>query len=463
MFSTKFILIILSLASLLVGGFVVVSLKQSNFVVVEIDSIPVLVEVADSPESRRQGLSGKEGLSPNSGMLFYFGDEGYHNIWMKGMLFPIDIVWIRNGLVVDIRENVSPEPPGTTAEKLPVLKPLAKSNYVLEVAAGFIKTHGINIGDSFKMHFGTDTPNQLSGIALNQASLSTGQEYFIDTLRKKPFRGSDFKIGKLLFSNSFYKKFSISYISEGFTISGVMNVPSARMPSFGFPVIILNHGLIHPSIYFSGRGSKREQDFFAKNGYVTIHPDYRGHADSSPNPYLHHDFYIGYTIDVINLVEALKKSKPAFMDIGRMGMWGHSMGGGIATRIMVLRPDIRAYVLFAPISADAKDNFFELPKKELGWLDLTYGTGSTTNAIYRMISPLTYFDKAVSPVQLHHGGDDLEVPILFSEKIYRTLKDLGYRVEFYRYPGQKHEFIEDWPLAVERALQFFDKYLKGAR
>ena len=142
-------------------------------------------------------------------------------------------------------------------------------------------------------------------------------------------------------------------------------------------------------------------------------------------------------------------------------MWGHSMGGGIAARIMVLRPEVRAYVLFAPISADVEDNFYELKKSEVAWLHATYGPAGAAG--YRMMSPLTYFKDVAGPVQLHHGTADKDVPIAFSEKMYEALTKYGKKTEFFTYQGESHEFGEAWIVAVERAAQFFDKYVKNTR
>ena len=136
------------------------------------------------------------------------------------------------------------------------------------------------------------------------------------------------------------------------------------------------------------------------------------------------------------------------------------MGGGIAARIMVLRPEVKAYVLFAPISADVEDNFYELPVKEVEWLRTTYGRERET---YRKLSPFSYFSDVAAPVQLHHGTEDFDVPPLFSEKMFQALRQLKKSVEFFRYPNEGHEFAGAWELAAERALQFFDRYVKNAQ
>lgn len=439
---------------------------------VQINGASLIAELASDAESRMRGLGGRKNIAENAGMLFLFETPDYYGFWMKGMEFPIDIFWLRNGAVADLEEGILPHP-RVSDVFLPLYKPDVPADMVLETRAGFAKQYGIKIGDRvsitlrgrpFGPPFRGGTFSDISS-SISEAitPIEPGARYFIGTLATKPTRGSDFKIQRLLLKNTAYRKYLITYRSGGLTIHGVMNVPVENPPPGGFPIIILNHGLIHPSVYFSGRGSKREQDFFARNGYVTIHPDYRGHADSSPNPETHHDFYVGYTEDVSALVDALKDLKPKLMDVNRIGMWGHSMGGGIAARAMVLRSDIRAFVLFASISADVEDNFYELPSEEIAWLGKTYGIGKPAREIYKKISPLTYFDLVSAPVQLHHGIADTKVPVRFSETMYQTLVRLGKKAEFYTYAGEKHEFADAWQLAAERALQFFDRYVKNAR
>lgn len=98
--------------------------------------------VADSEEKRAQGLSGKKFLPSNTAMLFEFDKPDTHGIWMKDMLFPIDIIWLdHNKMIVNLLSNAEP---GSYPH---VYYPPKNSLYVLEVRAGLIKDKGLKLGD----------------------------------------------------------------------------------------------------------------------------------------------------------------------------------------------------------------------------------------------------------------------------------------------------------------------------
>lgn len=90
-----------------------------------------MIEIADDVAERTQGLSGREFLPNNTGLLFVFENPGVQRFWMKDMNFPIDIIWVDADLrVVDVTRNAQPDSfPQTFSPTTPVL-------YVLEVNAG---------------------------------------------------------------------------------------------------------------------------------------------------------------------------------------------------------------------------------------------------------------------------------------------------------------------------------------
>jgi uncharacterized membrane protein (UPF0127 family) len=104
------------------------------------------IDVADTQDEREKGLSVKESLNDNEGMLFDFGAEDiYPAFWMKDMVFAIDIIWIDNGEVVGIEKNVPP--PTAENERLKMYYPPKTIDYVLEVKGGYCDRNGIKEGD----------------------------------------------------------------------------------------------------------------------------------------------------------------------------------------------------------------------------------------------------------------------------------------------------------------------------
>ena len=103
----------------------------------------ILVIVAQSEVEKERGLGGRDGLKENEGMLFVFDKPNTSGFWMKDMKFSIDIVWIRDDKVIDIKKSVSKDTYPT------IFYPKESANMVLELPSGFCDTHNITVGDSF--------------------------------------------------------------------------------------------------------------------------------------------------------------------------------------------------------------------------------------------------------------------------------------------------------------------------
>lgn len=106
------------------------------------------LEIADTPQKQKLGLSGHSPLAENQAMLFPYSPPTQVVFWMKDMTFAIDIIYIANGKIVQIYPNV-PFPPRDTApeqlERYPSNQPI---DYVLETTAGWSQRHKINVGDT---------------------------------------------------------------------------------------------------------------------------------------------------------------------------------------------------------------------------------------------------------------------------------------------------------------------------
>ncbi len=101
------------------------------------------VSVADTPEERTQGLSKRELLRDDEGMIFVFDTIERHPIWMKDMYFPLDIMWLdENFKIVDLVPNAS------VSSYPNNFVPRKSAGFVIEVNAGFTTRNNIKIGDT---------------------------------------------------------------------------------------------------------------------------------------------------------------------------------------------------------------------------------------------------------------------------------------------------------------------------
>jgi len=110
--------------------------------------VAVPVEVARTEAEKVRGLSGRDRLAPDRGMLFVYEAPVRPLIWMRGMRFPLDILWIRDGRVVDLVRGAKAPAPGEAPQEF---APREDAQYVLEVPAGFVERQGIAVGDRVEM------------------------------------------------------------------------------------------------------------------------------------------------------------------------------------------------------------------------------------------------------------------------------------------------------------------------
>ena len=320
--------------------------------------------------------------------------------------------------------------------------------------------------------------------------------YTIEGLRQHDYQSGDIRILETLTETDKYTAYLIEYPSDGLTITGVMQIPQGEGP---FPVIVMNHGFYARSIYTSGDGTDRSSAFLAERGYITLASDYRSWGGSDVGESL---FYSGLAIDVINLLNAIPSIPQA--DATRVGMWGHSMGGGVTMKVLTIlgsrgldtplaiargySTTVKAAVLFSSVSANHADVIARWGNGCLG--DIAAGEqllgcnsadvvpldlpNSLLNAFHnapsdpelmKKVSPIYFVDSITAPIQIHYGSLDgltySGTPPEWSIKLDQALRDADKDVELFRYEGEGHSFVgQPWFDFMIRVLDFFDENLK---
>jgi uncharacterized membrane protein (UPF0127 family) len=110
---------------------------------IRVGTVDMFVEVAETQQEKAKGLSARNNLPQNQGLLFLFDAPAPYQFWMKDMKFPIDILWIGpDQKIVDITEHADP------ASYPKTFSPQTPAQYVLETNVFFAKTYGLRVGDS---------------------------------------------------------------------------------------------------------------------------------------------------------------------------------------------------------------------------------------------------------------------------------------------------------------------------
>ena len=118
------------------------SFQVSDIKFVKIAGQMVKVDLALTPETQEQGLSGRKSLASDAGMLFVFPKLSINYFWMKDMNFPIDMIWIGEDLkVIYIKKDAQPSSYPDS------FGPGVDNRYVLEVLAGFSEKNNLKVGD----------------------------------------------------------------------------------------------------------------------------------------------------------------------------------------------------------------------------------------------------------------------------------------------------------------------------
>jgi pimeloyl-ACP methyl ester carboxylesterase len=255
--------------------------------------------------------------------------------------------------------------------------------------------------------------------------------------------------------------FNFYVAKDNLTESGLLSLPLTPAPAGGYPLIILCHGYSNPLYYSTEKAYLPDMEFYSKNGYAVLKPDYRGQGLSIGQGSPEGAYYsMAYNTDVLSLIAAAKVTK--MFNKNDINLWGHSMGAYVALRASVLSPDIKNTILLSGPIGYVQDMFSSyvaisdannavaatIRAKQLS----AHNTPMANPAFWDKTSPLNYLKDSKSFYQIHVGTADKIVPPHFSADFDTVLTKDSKPHQYYVYPGGDHGLVSLKPIIWSRSL-----------
>jgi dipeptidyl aminopeptidase/acylaminoacyl peptidase len=281
----------------------------------------------------------------------------------------------------------------------------------------------------------------------------------IAALAARGYGGGLVEIVDTLEQTDRFTRYLITYPSDGLTIYGFMNVPNE---GWNLPVAVVLHGYVSPAQYQTLAYTTRYADSLADAGYFVFHPNLRGYPPSDPGP---DPFRTGFAVDVLNLIAIIRQHSLDPLgtlrraDADQIHLWGHSMGGGVALRVVTVNnePYLRAAVLYASMSGDERLNYERIE----AWSDGAIGRFELDTPPDQLdaIAPVFHLERIQAALSIHHSEDDDVVPVEWSADLCERLETLGRPAECHFYQGLPHTFYGAGETAfMTGVIDFFNRH-----
>jgi len=290
-------------------------------------------------------------------------------------------------------------------------------------------------------------------------------EMTIPSLRARSYESSLSELKKIG-ENSNFTTYLTSYDSDGYSVNGLLTIPSGNPPSGGFPAVVFVHGYIPPAQYKTESNYVSYANALSDDGLVVFKIDLRGHAGSEGEA--HGAYYSEqYVVDVLNAHAALKSTD--FVNPEKIGLWGHSMGGNVVFRSFAVSGEIRKVVIWAGAvytyedfgEYQISDGSYRPPtgqsesRQRRERLFDTYGSFDPNNEFWKQVPATNYLDDVSGSVQIHHAIDDNVVGINYSRNLINILDRTTIKHELFEYSSGGHNLTgNSFNQAMRRSADF---------
>lgn len=283
-------------------------------------------------------------------------------------------------------------------------------------------------------------------------------QFNFEELAQRHFEPGKITLKEVMEVGDTFISYVFTYEVDGKTVSGMANIPNGEGEKF--PVIVMSRGFVAPEIYQTGVGTRPSSRVYARNGYITLAPDFLGfgQSDAPENDVWWERF--SKPVQVLQLLASIETLDQA--DPERVGLWGHSNGGQIALSVLEITGKSYPTTLWAPVTkpfpysvlyfTDEDADEGQSLRWQLNRLEWDYDV--------KKFSITKYFDRIAAPITLHQGTADDAVPLEWSDEFVAKMKDLDKEITYHVYPAADHDLRGGWDTVVQRDVQYFNSYLK---
>lgn len=330
------------------------------------------------------------------------------------------------------------------------------------------------------------------------------EKYSFKNLKETSFTPSKIYIGKELKKGDTFVSYEFSYCMDkmfasdtvsgtkqnsphctpGTYVTGLINIPKEKGE---YPVLVMYRGFVPREQYTPGEGTRRTAEEFARNGFITLAPDFLGYGgsdigstDSLEDRFQTYPTALTLLASIPSLNSALEDFSQAQLsitptgtrkevqdfepitgvkaDTEKVGIWGHSNGGHIALSTLAISGKNIPTVLWNPVTkpfpysilyfTDEFDDEGKALRKVVADFEQNYDVFE--------YSPSKYYSWINAPIQLHQAIDDEAVPVRWSDQFVDSMEKEDKDVEYFKYPDENHNFnLGSWDKAMERSIDFY--------
>lgn len=288
-------------------------------------------------------------------------------------------------------------------------------------------------------------------------------KYTIDSLSRRGGIAGTIELGVPVATTSAYTEHQFHFLSEGKKATGLAHIPAGASAQDKKPVIIQFRGYVDPAVYAPGIGTKRSAEVFARNGFISLAPDFLGYGGSdNPSNDVFEERFQTYVVglDLLASVATLSVADPS-----RIGIWAHSNGGQVALTILEITRGLFPTALWAPVTrafpysilyyTDEAEDKGKALRKKLAEFERSYDAD-----LYTMVN---FTDRIAAPLQLHQGTNDDAVPYRWNDEFVTLLKGNNVTIGYFLYPGADHNLQPSWNTVIARDIDFFSRHLVTGR